>query len=151
MHVGIIGGGFAGRMAAVRLRRAGHAVTVIDAQRQHVERTRLHTAAASGRGVTVPHERLLGRVGARFVHDRVTALEDGRIVGAGRVVEVDRTLVAVGSEPVRDGPGVEEHALSLGSPEEARTIHRRLARLHAGARVVVVGAGLTGLELVTEV
>lgn len=152
MHVGIVGGGYAGRMAAVRLAAAGHQISLIDARTHWVERTRLHQAAATGRSVERPHRALTDRIGAQFVHDRLIALEPGGLaLASGARLRCDRVIVAVGSVPDRRVPGVAEHALALGSPEEATAIGHRLAALDDGARIVVVGAGLTGLELATEV
>ena len=50
MNVGIVGGGYAGRMALSRIAGAGHAVTLIDPRDHWVERTRLHEAARRGAG-----------------------------------------------------------------------------------------------------
>lgn len=152
MNVGIIGGGYAGRMALSRLRRAGHDVTLVDPGEHWVERTRLHQAAATGRSVRHPHRRLVAAAGARFHQGRVLGIDGSTLhIDDGSAVRFDRVVLAAGSVPDRCTPGVREHALALGSPDEAATIRARLGELPPGGRVVVVGAGLTGLELATEV
>ncbi len=151
MRVAIVGGGYAGRLAMVRLRRAGMAVTLVDARSDWVERTRLHEAAARGREVRRPHRRLADAVGANFHHGRMTGLDGTCVITDRGEVPADRVLVAVGSEPVRDLAGVREHAWSLGDPAEAGRILAALRALPGARPVVVVGAGLTGLELATEV
>lgn len=152
MRVGIVGGGYAGRMAAVGLRRRGHDVVLVDAQPGWVERTRLHEAAAYGRSVVHDHRRLTDAIGARFREGRVVGVEPGRLVlAAGGPESVDAVVVTAGSVVDRRVPGVADHALALGSPDEARRVHARLGGLPEGAEVVVVGAGLTGIELATEV
>ena len=62
----------------------------------------------------------------------------------------DRVILAAGSVVDRSVPGVREHALALGDPREAARIYARVEALEPGDTVVVVGAGLTGLELATE-
>jgi NADH dehydrogenase FAD-containing subunit len=47
--------------------------------------------------------------------------------------------------------GTAEHAYEIASRAGALRLRERLARLHAGQTVVVVGAGLTGLEAATEI
>ena len=152
MKVAIVGGGFAGRMAVTRLARAGHGVTLIDPFDDFVERTRLHEAAAVGRSVRHPHRRLTDAVGAQFHRGRVVGVEDGTLhLQDGQTQTFDRIVISAGSVVDRSVPGVREHALALGDPEEAAQIHARLGALAEGATVVVVGAGATGQELATEI
>ena len=152
MHVGIIGGGFAGRTAAVRVRLAGHDATLIDGRSAFVERTRLHEAVARRRVIVQPHAAFADRIGARFVRARVAALEGARVrTASGDALDFDRVVLAVGSVPDLATPGVAEHAVSLTGPTEAHRAADRLTALPEGSRVAVVGAGLTGLELATEV
>lgn len=151
MHVGIIGGGFAGRMATVRLRRAGHTVTLVDARPGFVERTRMHEAIARGRSITTSHAAFTGRLGATFVHARVIGIDDGEVVHTDGTLSFDRTLIAVGSVPDHSLPGIADHAHSLTGPTACARAHQALGALSAGSRVVVVGAGLTGLEVSTEI
>ncbi|MFC8781905.1 hypothetical protein [Streptomyces nigra] len=47
-------------------------------------------------------------------------------------------------------PGVEEHAHTLSSAEDAEFLAERLARLGSGT-VVVAGSGLTGVESAAEI
>ncbi|MEZ4240479.1 MAG: FAD-dependent oxidoreductase [Myxococcota bacterium] len=148
--VTIVGGGFAGRIAAVRLRRRGLDVTLVDARAASVERTRLHEAAARGRDVEAPLDVFADGIGARFVQGRAARVDDGALhLADGRAVPFDQLIVATGSVPDdgRGVPGAREHAVALGGPEDAARIRDRVA---AGEDAIVVGAGLTGLELATE-
>ena len=152
MRTAIVGGGFAGRMAAARLRRAGHEVVLVDAQAAFVERTRLHETAAHGERYSESHADFAQRIGASFVLGRVVGVRSGRLtLENGPDLQADGIVVSAGSVPDRSVAGVREFALSLGGPKEALEMARRLRELPAGGRVVVVGAGLTGLELATEI
>jgi NADH dehydrogenase len=146
----VVGAGFAGTMVAIRLARAGRRVVLVDPNEGLVERTRLHEAAASGKCVTraMPElvdlgvERIVGRLAAL---DRSSAtLEDGR------QIPFFRCVLALGSVTPSSAPGVAEHALRLDTPEQAAELHSRVSSLPDGAVVAVVGTGLTGLELATE-
>lgn len=148
MKVTVIGGGFGGRMAAARAVRSGHDVTLVDARSWFVERTRLHEAAARGRRVTWPHAAFAARIGARFIQGRIVGVEGGGVqLADGRTIDGDRAILAIGSRTV-EGP---DETYGLSGPEAAARIHAALSELEDGSPVAVVGAGLTGIELVGEI
>jgi NADH dehydrogenase FAD-containing subunit len=117
-----------------------------------VERIRLHELAAGGRNVMRPLADLVAGLGVELVTSRVLGL-DGR---AGRVEteagprHFDAAIVAVGSRPSSLIPGA-EHATGL-ELEPARALFGALARPGTGAlrRILVVGGGLSGIELAAE-
>lgn len=76
-----------------------------------------------------------------------------------RTLTYDTAVLAIGSTVNDFGvPGVQEHCYTLDSPAGAERLHRALlaqaARVKAGVlpglRVVIVGAGTTGVELAAE-
>ena len=88
-------------------------------------------------------------------------LEKQLVVAAGESIDYDYLVVATGAEnrPV-DIPGVEQHALTFRSLEDALTLKSRLAQLVASQKlqppsspvqVVVVGGGPSGVELSAKV
>lgn len=151
----ILGGGYAGQMAAARLasRCRSATITVVDASPVFVERIRLHQMAA---GERVRERRMQAMLppSAGFVRGRVVGWDRTRRIvrvdtDAGpRELAYDWCVYALGSHvDVARVPGVAEHALVLDDPASARTAATALA---CGSRVVVVGAGLTGVESATE-
>lgn len=146
----VIGLGYAGRMATVRLRAAGLEVTAIDARAHATERTRLHEAAARGRDVEMPLGPWLQRIGAGWRHGRVVEVGPGRVLlEDGQELRCDAVVVTAGSEIDDHGvPGVWEHAHHVSTAESAARLYRALP---TAGRVRVVGAGATGLELATEI
>ena len=133
MNIVILGAGYAGITAALRLaRRGGSAfdVTLVSESPDFVERIRLHEIAA-GR-VPKPH-----RVSDLLGDARVT-LRIGRVDDV-RSLPWDRLVLALGSRVDDRVPGVREHTAPLDS-----------AIMRASGRVVVVGGGLTGIEVATE-
>lgn len=148
----ILGGGYAGVMAASRLVINGvrAEITLVDARTELVQRIRLHETLAGSTPKTLPY-RLLERKEVRFVQARVEALEPGqrRVLARTRdgerlEMEYDTLIYALGSRTA--SPGV-EHAVRLDDPAELRQAY---GRLQAGMRVLVVGGGLTGIEAATE-
>jgi len=154
-HVAILGAGYAGQMAAARIakRRPDVRLTVIDASPTFVERIRLHQIAAGG---TV-RERLTASLlpgPARFLNGQISGWDvtarslTVAIDGGATQMTYDWCVLALGSRVDKSVPGVAEHAHTLDSPANAA---RAAAQLTAKARVLIVGAGLTGIEAATEI
>lgn len=147
----VAGGGFAGRIAAGRIRRAGLPVTLVDPRPATIERFRLHEAAVRETPVEWPLDAFAARIGAELVQGRAARVDGDRLgLDDGRELRFDQLVVATGSVVDRGLPGVAEHAYTLDDLEAARRLRDRASGLPDGARAVVIGAGLTGLELATE-
>jgi NADH dehydrogenase FAD-containing subunit len=157
----ILGGGYAGMLAAARIARSGAAaeVTLIDAKPGFVQRIRLHEILAGRSPETLDYAPLLAKRGVRFVQARVESLEPGaqRVTardasGAPIALGYDALVLALGSTTAAGVPGVAETlgtTVRLDHPAELRKVGERLADSR-GLRVLVAGAGLTGLEAATE-
>ncbi|MET7708943.1 FAD-dependent oxidoreductase [Micromonospora sp. NPDC005413] len=158
----VLGAGYAGAIAAGRLAKRLHPgdteITVVNADADFVERVRMHQVATgqdlkrrplsdvyAGTGVTVR----LARVTAVDADRRTVALLDEH--GTDQIA-YDTLVYALGSASADHGvPGVGEHAYDIAGRPSALRLRDRLAQLAAGATVLVVGGGLTGLEAVTEI
>ena len=155
----VIGGGYAGALAAVRLagrarRRA--AVTLVEPRVELVQRLRLHQLATGQRVRGFDLARLTGRR-VENLRARAVAVDPDRgrvaVESEGKLSEVpfDQVVIAVGSGiDLEAVPGVAEHAHSLAGPAAAIRLREALAALPAGARVAVCGAGFTGIEAASE-
>jgi NADH dehydrogenase FAD-containing subunit len=153
-HVVVLGGGYAGQMAAARVakRRPDARLTVVDASPVFVERIRLHQIAAGGRLASRPMTDVLPR-GATFVEGRATSWDVARrriaVTTATGSTELryDWCVDTLGSRVDTSVPGVDRYAHRLDDPTSAA----RVAAAPAGGdRVLIVGAGLTGIEAATE-
>lgn len=143
MDIVVVGGGYAGVMAADRLaRKAPRSVriTLIDPNPSFTERIRLHRVAAGLRdSASVPWDEVLHpRV------DRLPVLVDRIDVGASRVslrdggsLPFDHLVYAVGSGARNTS------LLSVTDRESTREAAERIASLEPGSRldVEIVGAG----------
>jgi NADH dehydrogenase FAD-containing subunit len=154
----ILGGGYAGIMAAQRLAHSKHVnITLINGSALFVERIRLHERAArdTTRNQHPIAEILHGR-GIESVVGWVQSIDLARRsvnytteMGAAQI-EYDTLVYALGSTIDRDSvPGVREFAHVL-TPDGAPALYNKLAALPPGAQVLVCGGGLTGIEAVTE-
>lgn len=151
-HVVVIGGGYAGVMAANRL--APHArVTLANPRAQFVERIRLHQLVTGSDDAVVDYGDLLGE-GIRLVVDSAQRIDSAARqvqLGSGETLDYDYLVYAVGSNGAASNvPGAAEFAHPISEFEHAEPLRVALAGTAADAPVVVVGAGPTGLEVAAE-
>lgn len=165
----VLGAGFAGLWSAVgAARKAAELgasgdldITVVNRTPYHNIRVRNYESDLSD--VRVPLEDVLLPIGVGIVLGDVTAIEPSarevRIEGAGgaRSLGYDRLVLALGSELIRPPvPGLREHAFDVDTYEAALRLDHHIKQLatrpSAPGRftAMIVGAGLTGLEVATE-
>ncbi|MDP7705805.1 NAD(P)/FAD-dependent oxidoreductase [Mycobacterium sp. TY815] len=154
-HVVVLGGGYAGTMAANHLRlRTDVDITMVNPRPQFVERIRLHQLAAGTATATADYGTLLG-TGVRLVvdtADHIDAAARRVLLASGAALDYDYLIYAIGSTgaaPVAV-PGATEYAHVLAELEGAQKLRYALADLPLQAPVTVVGAGLTGIEAAGE-
>jgi NADH dehydrogenase FAD-containing subunit len=163
----VIGSGFAGLWAALGAARrldelgvpAGTVdLTVLSAKPFHDIRVRNYEADLGG--CRIPLADLLEPVGVAHVATVVTAINtDARIVTTsdGLTYGYDRLVLASGSQVFKPPvPGLADFGFDVDTYDGAVAMQDHLRRLADGpptaaaATVVVVGAGLTGIELASE-
>jgi NADH dehydrogenase len=154
-HVVVIGGGYAGTLAANHLRlRADVDVTLVNPRPLFVERIRLHQLVAGTGSATVDYGTLLGK-GIRLVVDTADRIDPGErrvLLSSGAVLDYDYLIYAVGSTAATAStvPGADEFAYRIAEFEHAERLRDTLDELHPDAPVTVVGGGLTGIETASE-
>lgn len=157
----IVGGGFAGLACALGLDARRFDVTVVD-QRRHFEFIpnihELISGLKKPADLRLPLSALLRDRGHRFRCARVATIDSaGRSItlANGHVLEGDYLVIACGSADANFGvAGVQRHTLALKSVEDGKTIAaglRALRKKSGPGRVLVVGAGLAGVEALGEV
>jgi NADH:ubiquinone reductase (H+-translocating) len=161
-HVVVVGGGYAGTLAANHLRQHPYVeITLINPRAVFVERIRLHQLIADTHAATVDYGTLLGN-GIRLVVDNADHIDTGArrvLLTSGGELAYDYLIYAVGStgaEPamLSKVPGAVEFAHSVADLESAQRLRRALDDLPGpapeNAPIVVVGGGLTGIETAAE-
>lgn len=160
-HVVILGGGFGGFSAARALRKARVRVTLIDQRAFSTFQPLLYQVASSSLNPgDVTYFLRAARAKQRNLRvetGKVKTIEADKkrvVLADNRAVTYDYLVVATGVEANFFGiPGAEEHALPLYTRDQAVAIRDQFtARLEMSARVrqslrmVIVGAGPTGVE-----
>jgi NADH dehydrogenase len=162
----VVGAGYAGLSACLDLaRRAqrdwsyGLRLVLVNDAAEHTYTTQLHSIAVGiddPEDIRVPLDRLL-RPPSRLEVARVEAVDLGRrrlYLRGDRDLRYDEVILAVGSVPEDYGlPGVRRHAHVLTDVESASDLRDDLDAhaLSGFGRVVLVGGGLTGVELAAEI
>jgi NADH dehydrogenase len=164
-RVVVLGAGYAGATAVQRLERElpDAELTWVSREDYHLVLHEVHRVVRDpsvADDVTIPVRAIAGRDTA-FVRGEVIDLDTGaRVVelADGAEIEYDYAVVALGSRTAFYGiPGLAEHAHTLKSLDDAEAIHEAVATAAADAtsgdpaRVVVGGAGLSGIQLAGEV
>jgi NADH dehydrogenase len=166
----VLGAGFAGLWSAIGAARALDErgvgqdrveVMLVNATPWHSIRVRNYEADLSG--TRVPLADILDPIGVRWMVADVTGVNvtDRTVacVSAGKSSELayDRMVFCLGSRLVRPPiPGLREHAFDVDTYEAAMRLGAHLAGLAGEPRsasrdtVLVVGAGLTGIEVASE-
>jgi NADH dehydrogenase len=154
-HVVVVGGGYAGTLAANHLRqRTDVDITLVNPRPVFVERIRLHQLVADTGAAIAAYDTLLGE-GIGLVIDAVDRIEarDRRVVlASGAELGYDYLIYAVGSTGAMPltVPGAAEFAHSVADLESAQRLRYALADLPLASPVTVVGGGLTGIETASE-
>ncbi|WP_460521847.1 NAD(P)/FAD-dependent oxidoreductase [Flindersiella endophytica] len=151
----VIGGGYAGTLAANHLRMSPDVdITLVNSRPEFVERVRLHQFVAGTADPTVGYDTLLGD-GVRLVVDNATRIDAAARevhLEKGRALGYDYVIYAVGSTGAAPAavPGASEEAFSIAEYEDAQRLRARLAGQPPDAPVTVVGGGLSGVETAAE-
>ena len=154
-HVVVVGGGYAGTLAANHLRqRPDIDITLVNSRPVFVERIRLHQLVADSGAATADYGTLLGD-GIRLIVDTVDHIEVAArriLLISGAELTYDYLIYAVGSTGAMPStvPGAAEFAFSIADLESAQRLRYALADLPADGPVTVVGGGLTGIETASE-
>ncbi|MCX5405857.1 FAD-dependent oxidoreductase [Streptomyces sp. NBC_00335] len=150
----VIGGGYAGVMAANRLtQRADVTVTLINPRSTFVHRVRLHQLVGGSDAAVVEYREVLAE-GVGLVVDSVTLIDAaGRsvLLASGDAIPYDYLVYAVGSGSADLlVPGAAEFAHPIATFEDAQRLRPVLDASPSTAAVTVVGAGPTGIETAAE-
>jgi NADH:ubiquinone reductase (H+-translocating) len=149
----VIGGGYAGVVAANRLtQRDDIAVTLINPRPTFVERLRLHQLAAGTDDAVVDYRDVLAE-GVRLVVDTATSIDAAArrvTLQSGTPVDYDYLIYAVGSASAAPAIAGAEYAYPVATLEEAQRLRQALDAAPAADPVAVVGAGASGIEVATE-
>ncbi len=161
----ILGAGYAGLMAALRLSRKRRKlrIALVSASDRFLERVRLQESIVAPVAARIPSiSAFLTGTNIEFFCGKVTSLDaDKRCVriasgGQERQIMFDEAICAFGSDVDVDGvPGAAEHAYRLEVAEGPRSPSALRARLQENGdrpvRVITVGGAETSVEVAGEI
>ncbi|MEU8386141.1 FAD-dependent oxidoreductase [Streptosporangium sp. NPDC048865] len=150
----VVGGGYAGVMAANRLtRRDDVTVTLVNPRPSFVDRIRLHQLVGGSDDAVTGYRDVLAE-GVRLVVGTVTRIDApgrGVTLATGGTLGYDHLIYAVGSGSADAGvPGVAEFAYPIATLEEAERLRSAVGAAPATAAVTIAGGGPTGIETAAE-
>ena len=152
-NVVVVGGGYAGVIAANHLRcNPDVAVTLINPRAEFVERIRLHQLVTGSDDAVVDYAEILGADVRLLVGtaERIDAAAR-TVTVAGDTVGYDYLIYAVGSTGAAlKVPGAAEFAYPISEFEHGARLRDAISAIRAGEPVTVVGAGPTGIEMAAE-
>lgn len=129
-------------------------ITLIDRTPFHSLKTEFYALAAGTVSDTVvrvalPEHDQLKVIGGEIIEisaeDKCVYLEDGQ------QIEYDQLVIGLGcSDNYHNVPGAAEHTYSIQTIGKSRITYEKLLGLGSGATVGIVGAGLSGIELASE-
>ena len=169
-HIVVIGGGFSGlwsAMGAARKLDELHiapddvAITLVSRDRYHAIRVRNYERDLSN--ARVPLDQVLAPLGVRRVEGDVTGIDFARqqlhveTADGTMTLLYDRLVCAAGSRLYRpDISGLDQYGFTVDTYDEAVELGEHLKELHrypdtpGRYTAVIIGAGLTGVEIACE-
>jgi NADH dehydrogenase len=152
-RVVVLGGGYAGVLAANHLRqRDDIQITLVNARPSFVERIRLHQLVTGSDDAVADYQTLLGE-GIRLVIDSATQIDAAArtvALASGDTLTYDYLIYAVGSTGATPPVPGAQFAYPISDLEHAQRLRAAVAAAPDGAPLVVVGAGPTGIETAAE-
>ncbi|MQM26158.1 NAD(P)/FAD-dependent oxidoreductase [Glycomyces albidus] len=154
IEIVVVGGGYAGVMAANRMRQRGDVkVTVVNPRQVFVPRLRLHQLVAGTHDAVVDYQEVLAD-DVDLLVDNATRIDAARrtvTLAEGGSIGYDYLIYAVGSHSGGlQVPGASEFAYPVATLEAAQGLRSVLQDRPMAAAVTVVGGGPVGIETAAE-
>jgi NADH:quinone reductase (non-electrogenic) len=165
-HIVVIGGGFAGVAAVLRLRtKLGNnaKITLIHKHKYHLFTPSLYEVATSEeprQNVAIPLTKIFPS-GVEILHDVVDTIDtttNTLTLHTKKTLTYDYLLIAAGSQPAFMGiPGLEKYGTGFKSLQDALVIKKKIKNLcckdgkcNRKVQAVIGGGGFAGTELAAE-
>lgn len=158
-HIVVLGGGYGGMRVIQKLLASNKLedfkITLVDKVPYHCLKTEYYALAAGTEAdqhlrVTFPNDKRLeikyGDVQAVNIENNTVSFKNTE-----DLLSFDKLVIGLGCEDKYHGiPGAEEHSLSIQSIRKARMAYQKIQDIEPGGTVSIVGGGLSGVELASE-
>jgi len=166
-HVVVVGGGFAGIAALLRLRKHLYhtpvKITLVDKNRYHLFTPSLYEIATSeepGKNVAIPFTKIFFE-DMEILHNTVTTIDSVNntlTFDTKKMLTYDYLILTAGSKPAYMGiPGLEKYSTGFKTLQDALEIKKKIRNLcckdgkcKRKVQVVIGGGGFAGTELAAE-
>lgn len=153
----IIGGGFAGLSAAIRLAKSGRGLEVRIIDKKETTDFLPMLPDCIGRGINPQRlafriENITKKLGAKFIRGEVLSidLDKRQVLTKEQALDYDYLIIASGSETNFYGnENIKQNALPIDSADSAKKIVETL-RQNKFDNFIVAGGGYTGIEVATN-
>ena len=157
----ILGAGYGGMMTALRLAKKSNRqqvhIQLVNASPVFVERIRNHQLAVNQDLKVRRIPDLLQGTGVEFIEARVTAIRPKEKLvliernNTSQTLAYDKLVYALGSIVDKDTvPGIREYAYTLDKDSSQALAQALPDVVTSKGRAVIIGGGLTGIEIATE-
>lgn len=158
-HIVVLGGGYGGMRVIQKLlgsnKLSNLKITLVDKVPYHCLKTEYYALAAGTEAdqhlrVTFPTDQ---RLNIKYGDVKAVNLEAKTIAFHNTTDELsfDQLVIGLGCEDKYHGiPGAQEHSLSIQSIRKARMAYQKIQNVEHGGTVSIVGGGLSGVELASE-
>lgn len=132
---------------------SGYKITLVDKNPYHGLKTEYYALAAGTKSekkvrMDFPEDKQV-----EIIYDTITEIDidSGRVVMENGSLDYDRLVIGLGCEDKYHGvPGAREHTYSIQTLRESRATYEAIGDLTPGDTVGIVGAGLSGIEIASE-
>jgi NADH:ubiquinone reductase (H+-translocating) len=158
-HIVVLGGGYGGMRIIQKLLASNKLqdfkLTLVDKVPYHCLKTEYYALAAGTEAdqhlrVTFPTEQ---RLNIKYGDVQAVNLDEKQVLfkNTYETLSFDQLVIGLGCEDKYHGiPGAEEHSLSIQSIRKARVAYHTIQDIEPGGTVSIVGGGLSGVELASE-
>lgn len=152
----ILGGGYGGLRIIQRILpnlSSDIQVTLIDRMPYHGLKTEYYALAAGTISDKHARSQFPNHPQLTKIFDEVKSinLENKEIILANETVPYDDLIIGLGCDDrYHNIPGAEQYTYSIQSIESSRAAYQAIQNLNANSTVAIVGGGLSGVELVSE-
>lgn len=158
-HIVVLGGGYGGLRVIQKLLASSKLkdvkITLVDKVPYHCLKTEYYALAAGTEAdyhlrVTFPNDTRLeikyGDIHSINIEEKQVSFKNN-----DEILSFDQLVVGLGCEDNFHGiPGAKEHSLGIQSMRRARNAYQTIQNIEPGGTVSIVGGGLSGVELASE-
>lgn len=132
---------------------SGYTITLVDVNPFHGMKTEYYALAAGTKSETKVRMDFPDDKNVKVLFDTITGidLEKKAVSLEKETIHYDMLVIGLGCEDKYHGvPGAAEHTYSIQTLRQSRATYEKIGDLEPGSKVGIIGAGLSGIEIASE-